>query len=178
MKNMKKLIRIFDSISFCGAAFASAVLAAGLLLILVEIFMRTALNSTTYIATEYPGYICAAVSFMGLGYTLSLNGHIRMSFVFLLLKGKPGIVWNILIHLIGFVVSACLIVISWDFFYASYTNGTVSMKITQTPLAVPQFFIFLGTIILTLQFISETCKLVFMLKGDENIKVAEGSEFI
>jgi len=171
---MKKLIYLLDKVSLCGGLFAAFTMVAGTLLILTEVFVRTYLNSTTYIANEYPGYMCAAISSMGLGYTLSRKGHVRMTYAFAVFKGKLGIVWDILIHSLGLVFSACLVIVSWNFFYASYTNKTVSMQVSQTPLAIPQFFIVLGAVILFLQFISEICKLMLALKDDKDIRVSEG----
>lgn len=170
---MKKIINIIDKTSLCGALFASVVILATIFMMLTEIILRAGFSSTTHFANEYSGYASALIAFMGLGYTLSVKGHVRMTLLFKVISGKTEIIWNIIIHLVGLIVSGHLVFLTWNHFHASVVSRTVSIQITQTPLAIPQFFLVLGTAVLTLQFVAEICKLILKLKGDEDVKIVK-----
>jgi TRAP-type mannitol/chloroaromatic compound transport system permease small subunit len=59
-----------------------------------------------------------------------------------------------------------LTLFTFQFFWDSILTGSQSMQISETYLAVPQFFMPFGAAILTLQFLSETLKTVLIIKGD------------
>ena len=175
---MKKMISIIDRISFYGAIVAGILVCIICGMILVEIVLRSFLNTTMYIADEYAGYAMALISFLGLGYTLSQNGHIRMTFIHKALKEKGRGIIDLFAYLVGVLVSFYIVVVTWKYFFASAVDGSRSMQISQTPLAIPQFFVFLGSVMLALQFISETCKAYLIVKGDTEVEIKEGAEFI
>ena len=65
-----------------GGAYLSGILLTGLVcMILTEIFLRYFFDKSTMIADEYSGYLYLASIFLGLAYTFTQNGHIRINII-------------------------------------------------------------------------------------------------
>jgi TRAP-type mannitol/chloroaromatic compound transport system permease small subunit len=59
----------------------------------------------------------------------------------------------------------------------SYVNGSKSMHVSGTLLAIPQFFMPFGSALMTLQFLAEFLKGVAMLRGDtEGLVIQEETD--
>ena len=68
-----------DKLSQAGAYLSALGLVGLVLLIVTEIFLRYFFNLSTLIADEYSGYIYLAIVFLGLGFTLSSDSHLRVN---------------------------------------------------------------------------------------------------
>jgi len=155
---MKTLIGLADKLSTFGGVLSGVMICLGGGLVIAEIVARSLFHSTIYVAEEYSGYLMAGLTFAALGYTLREKGHIRMSFLRSALSGK----WQVILDMICFAVSAVfclgLTYVTFRFFWDSVTSGSRSMQISETPLAIPQFFLPLGAFILLTQFLAEFLK--------------------
>ncbi len=149
---MNRLLRLSDRLSDAGGALSGLMICAGVCLVAIEIIMRTFFSSTLYITEEYSGYLMAALTFLALGYTLRHKGHIRMTFLHHILKGRARIVLDMVCFAAGFAFLLLLCWVTSLFFFDSFVSGTKSMQISETPLAIPQFFLPLGALIMTIQF--------------------------
>ena len=175
---MKKYIKIADKLSFYGAVLAAITIFLGMTLILVEVVVRSAFRGTTYIANEYAGYAMVLTTFLGLGYTLSKKGHVRMNLIDHLIKGKARQILELVLLVVALCVSIFLDrVVIWHF-TNSVSKWTQSMYITQTPLAYPEFFIVLGCILFTLQVVAEIFKQILKMMGKFEGEEEVASEFI
>lgn len=163
---MKKLINFIDNLSGIGGWVAGVFMAAGLAISVAEIVYRSSLDRTLYITDEYTGYLMAMLTFMGLGYTLRERGHIRMMFLPHFIKGRAHVVYNMVCYVVGFLFCAGLTLFTWEFFWDSVVNESQSMQISETYLAIPQFFLPVGSFLLTLQFAAEFMKGLAVLRGD------------
>ena len=67
---------------------------------------------------------------------------------------------------IGFLFCIAFTWFTGEFFWDSVVNETQSMQLSETYLALPQAFLPLGGILLTLQFLSELLKGVAVLRND------------
>lgn len=174
---MKRLINIIDGISGFGGWVAGILMTVALVLSISEIVARTFLNTTLYVTDEYLGYLMTMLTFMGLAYTLRERGHIRMMFLPHLFKGRPHVMINMAAYVIGFLFCAALTYFTWEFFWDSVVNETQSMQVSETYLAIPQFFMPLGGCFLTLQFLAEFLKAVFILRQDtEGLRILEEAD--
>lgn len=163
---MKPLIRWIDGLSGLAGGLSAVLLCAGLALIFLEIVLRSAFSSTLFITEEYSGYLMCGLTFCALAYTLREKGHIRMTFLNKLVTGTARIYLDLACFLVGFLFGLALTLFTFQFFWDSILTGSQSMQISETYLAVPQFFMPFGAAILTLQFLSETLKTVLVIKGD------------
>ncbi|MDT8284034.1 MAG: TRAP transporter small permease [Thermovirgaceae bacterium] len=149
---MNRLLRLSDRLSDAGGVLSGVMICAGVCLVSAEIIMRTFFSSTLYITEEYSGYLMAALTFLALGYTLRHKGHIRMTFLHHVLKGRGRMVLDMICFAVGFSFLLLLAWVTSLFFLDSLASGTRSMQISETPLAIPQFFLPAGCFIMAIQF--------------------------
>jgi TRAP-type C4-dicarboxylate transport system permease small subunit len=174
---MKKLINGIDTLSGIGGWAAGIMMTVALLISVAEIIYRSAFDSTLYIADEYTGYLMAMLTFMGLAYTLRERGHIRMMFLPHFIKGRAHTIFNMACFVVGFLFCLGLTMFTWDFFWDSVVNDSQSMQISETYLAVPQFFLPVGALLMTLQFLAEFLKGIAMLRQDtEGLRILEETD--
>jgi TRAP-type C4-dicarboxylate transport system permease small subunit len=113
----------------------------------------------------------AISSMMGLGYVEMKGAHIRMDLIDLLRSRFPRAIsaFRIFAYTAAAIFSLYLTYVGWLLFYQSYSYGSKSMQISETPLAIPQFFVPLGAFALFIQYICNLCKYCMSLsaKGGE-----------
>ena len=163
---MKWMIQVIDGISAMIGGLAGVMLVIGLFLTSVEIILRSAFSSTLFITEEYSGYLMCGLTFCGLGYTLREKGHIRMTFLHRIIAGKSRSGLDAACCAAGFFFCAVITGFTGEFFWDSVVTRSQSMQISETYLAIPQFFMPLGALIMTLQFLGEFLKIILVIKGD------------
>lgn len=174
---MKKLINLIDNLSGIGGWVAGVFMAVALAISVAEIVYRSFLDKTLYITDEYTGYLMAMLTFMGLAYTLRERGHIRMMFLPHVIKGRAHVVYNMVCFVVGFLFCAGLTWFTWEFFWDSVVSESQSMQISETYLAIPQVFLPVGSLLLTLQFASEFLKGLAVLRRDtEGLRILEEAD--
>ena len=95
------------------------------------------------------------LTFCALGDTLLDRGHIRMTFLLKVVRGRPRIYLDLTCFVVGLAFCALLTWYTGAFFLDSVVSRSQSMQISETYLAIPQFFMPLGALIMTLQFLGE-----------------------
>lgn len=171
---MKRFIKAIDALSGAGGWLAGILMAIAFLMAIAEIITRSFFGKTLYITDEYSGYLMAMLTFSGLAYTLRERGHIRMMFLVHVLRGRAKTVYNMICLAVGFMFCLAYTWFTWEFFWDSVVNKSQSMQLSETYLAVPQAFLPLGAIILTLQFLAEFLKGVAVLRKDtEGLHILE-----
>lgn len=163
---MKRLVRTIDGISAFSGGLSGVILCIGLILAFIEIILRTAFSSTLFITEEYSGYLMCGLTFCGLGYTLREKGHIRMIFLHRIVTGKHRGYLDMICYAVGCLFCGAITFFSGEFFWDSVVTRSQSMQISETYLAIPQFFMPFGASIMTLQFLGELLKTILVLKGD------------
>jgi len=163
---MKKLLRWSDRISSLGGALSGLGICLGLVLVIAEIIMRTFLSKSPYITEEYTGYLMAGLTFLALGYTLKEKGHIRMTFLHTALHGKKRLLLDLLCFVTGLIFALFMTWTTTRFFWDSVVYGSRSMQISETYLAIPQFFLPLGSAVFALQFGAELLRTLAKLFGN------------
>lgn len=145
---------IAGRISDVGGHIAAACIAIILALVCVEVLLRNVFRSSTLIADEMSGYLNAAVLFLGLAYTLKEGGFIRVEVVYNKLRGWIGMTVKWVITLCSLLYTGVLIVYIWRHVNYSYSFDIHSPDVTETPLYIPQFVMWLGAAILGIQLLS------------------------
>ena len=163
---IKKIVNGIDFLSGVAGFLTGLMMCAGVVLVASEIVYRGAFDRTLYVAEEYAGYLMAMLTFCALGYTLRERGHIRMTFLHKVITGRPRIYLEMACIVIGFSFCLFLTYHTATFFWDAYITGSRSMQISRTRLAIPMFFLPLGASILTLQFLGEFLKCIFILRSD------------
>ncbi len=174
---MKRLINLIDNLSGIGGWLAGILMAVALAISVAEIVVRSGFDATLYVTDEYTGYLMAMLTFMGLAYTLRERGHIRMMFLPHVIKGRAHVMFNMVCYLVGFLFCAGLTWFTGEFFWDSVVSESQSMQVSETYLAIPQFFLPVGSLLLTLQFAAEFLKGLALLRGDtQGLRILEEAD--
>jgi C4-dicarboxylate transporter DctM subunit len=123
------------------------------LFVAYEVLMRYLFNSPTVWVMEISIYVTLASTFLSLAYALRQKAHVKVDFVTNYLSGRTLILLEIFTSLLAILF--CLI-LGWEgakMAMTSYQNWEVSPSVLRVPVFIPQLFIPLGTILLTLEFI-------------------------
>lgn len=161
---MGRIVGLCDGFSKAFGIMAGIMLLIGAALTLTEIILRTFFSKTTYISEEYTGYLMVAITFFALSFTLKEKGHIRMTFLHSVVKGKARILLDIYVFIVGFVICAVITYTTAQFFWDSVVSQSRSMHVSATYLAVPQFFMPLGCFMMSVQFLAEIIRSILHLR--------------
>jgi C4-dicarboxylate transporter DctM subunit len=115
--------------------------------------MRYLFNSPTVWVMEISIYVTLVSTFLSLAYTLRQKAHVKVDFITNYLSGRTLILLEIFTSLLSILF--CLI-LGWEgakMALTAYQNWEVSPSVLRVPVFIPQIFIPLGTILLTLEFI-------------------------
>jgi TRAP-type C4-dicarboxylate transport system permease small subunit len=176
-QSMKGFIRCIDTCSGIGALLSGLFLVGGWLMIMTEIIMRSGFDKTLLITDEYSGYLMCALTFCALSYTLREKGHIRMTLIQKFVRDRKRLYTDLACFLIGFGFCIAATIFAARYFYDSLVTGSQSMQISETFLAIPQFFMPLGFGLMALQFLGEILKTLLALRGDTGgLRIAKESK--
>ncbi|MEE8371720.1 MAG: TRAP transporter small permease [Sphingomonadales bacterium] len=156
-----------------GLYLAAGALTLLVLLGLAEILLRAAFNTGISISLEYSGYLLAVAFLAGSGWTLSEGGHIRMTLLSDRLNASQQRLARLLTATIGLLTSITLTagLVTWT--AGTFLRGTVSFYPSATPLWLPQAFLTLAAMILSLSILGE---LIRIWRGSgETQKSGDGS---
>lgn len=140
----------------------------------VEIMARAFSSESPFSTWEFSGYLQAGLVMLGAGYALRSGGHIRVNLILTHLGQAGARALDFVCSLIGFVAMA---VISWalfELFSGSLQSGSRSYFVTATPLWVPQAVVFLGSVLLTLQFAARMVRIAVRLPAEQDAPTMAG----
>lgn len=145
-----------------GAFISSLFIVSLVLLILLEIFLRTFFNKSTMISDEYSGYFYLASVFFGLGYAFREKAHIRINVLTTKLNPKFRKIANIYAGTVTFLVVVFILYRVTLMTIDSYNFKMLSEGVSATPIYLTQIPMIIGT------FIFAIAILAFILKRIRN----------
>lgn len=151
---INKILNQIDMLSKIGGQFSAIFMVLIVLLINIEIVIRTFFNSSTYIADEYSSYFLVAVVLLGLAYAAKNESHIRVEVI----RSRVGKNINRIIDII--CLTGALVLTGYGVYHATYMAfDAYAMKITadsisETPIFLPQLMIPIGLTLFILQLIA------------------------
>ncbi len=173
---MQTFIKLCDRLSQAGGILSGILMLAGIVLIVGEMLVRTLFSKTLYITEEYSGYLMCAMTFVAMAYTLKEKSHIRVVALHSALKGKSKVMLDVYAYTAGFLFCAVAAWATGMFVWDAIETSSRSMQISETYLAIPQFFMPLGLGVMMLQFAAELCRSILQLRsGDVKAVEAESS---
>lgn len=133
-----------------AAALFLAAIAATIVAQITGRFFGVAIDST-----ESAGFSMAASTFLGLAHTFKQGGHIRVTLLVGLAKGRLR--QAIELWAVGFAAAAMAYFSYWacDFTYYSYVFHEISPGLLAVPFWIPRLAMALGGIILTIALADE-----------------------
>jgi TRAP-type C4-dicarboxylate transport system permease small subunit len=150
--------RVSKVIGYTSLVIGTAFTFLMTLLITVDVLMRYVLNMTTYVATEYSGYMLVGIAFIGLAYTQRAGKHIRITLLTERLPIKVQRRMEIPILIIAVLFISYLAWLTLDPVISSYILNRVSLTEVKTPLWIPYFFVPFGFAMLAIELAIETIK--------------------
>ncbi len=144
---MKFFIKFEKGLSGLGALLSSLFIISLILLILTEIFSRTFLDRSTMIADEYSGYFYLASVFLGLGYTFSQKGHIRINILTSRLPKKIQNYFDIFAGTVTLAVISFILYRVTLMMLDSYNFNILSEGVSETPIYLTQIPMIVGSFI-------------------------------
>lgn len=153
---MNRFATIIERISDGAARVSAIVLGLMTVLILIEILLWNTASKTTLIADEYSAYGLALIIFLGSGYCLKEQGHIRITLVLGLLPQKLARV----ITFVATIITTLFLGYLWWYLFkmvqSTVRYNTTSGTLTNTPLWIPQTLMLIGAACFLIQ-LAGTC---------------------
>jgi len=139
-------------LGYASVASRAAVWVGGSLLLFaaclttVDVFLRKVFNWSFGGADEIAGYMFAIATAFAFAFTLLQRINVRIDALYIILPRPARLVFDI----VGFVLLASFLVLiaerSFNVWWNSYLNSSVSITPLVTPLALPQGFWFAGMV--------------------------------
>lgn len=143
--------RAISAMSRLAGAAAALLLVYMLAHIILEIVLRSAFATSTFVLDEFVGYAVAAMTFLSLGYALDKGALIRVDLVVGRLRGRPRRVLELFCISVSFAMAGfCAWWVGRDAL-RNWDRGSVSESIAEVPLWIPVGAVWLGLVLLMLQ---------------------------
>lgn len=153
---MSRIWRVLASIGrwlgTAGVAFCAATLVLMLALTVYEAVVRYAFHARTVYAVEMGEYFMIIISFLSGAYVLRNDRHIRMDLLYLHLRPRARIVFDIVIDFLCLAFCVILFRTGYNLAATAYYGGARSSTVLLTPLA-PVYAVFpLSALLMGLQY--------------------------
>lgn len=150
------LIGLIDKISAFAATLSGVLLVSMVGLILYEIFLRSALGTSTFVMDEFVGYGVATMTFLAFAATLRDGVFIRVNLILARLGPRARRAVEVISCLTGTALFSFLSFYFLRIVWTDFKRGTVSNSIMEVPLWIPQAAMAAGLVIFVLQFAALT----------------------
>jgi TRAP-type C4-dicarboxylate transport system permease small subunit len=152
--------RAVSRLSSAGAVLSSAAFVLMVGLIVLEVILRSFFGKSTLIASEYSGYLLAAMIYLGLGFSFREGAHIRITFLQNRLSSLAYHWIEIFCHLAAGVICILSTKFLFHTVLTSYERGMQAYTVAETPLYIPQAIVLLGLFLFTLQVLARLIQLL------------------
>lgn len=170
---------MFSAINKVNLAMRWFGVACVILLTLVvtrEVFMRYAFRSPSSWTIEVSTIIQLFYGFLCAGYVLHQKAHITWDSIFEHVKQKTRAILLMMGSIMGIFFCGLLTYYSWLMVIASFRWGELTITLGW-PMFLIKLPVFIGFILLGLQFISDTHNYYQMLRGKSGAKI-QGEEVV
>lgn len=162
-----RIVRTIDRLNSWVGKLAGFVALLMVLVVTTDVIMRYAFDTTFVAVQELEWHLFGVLFLIGAGYTLLVDGHVRVDVFYQRLSPK-GQAWINLLGVIFFLLPGCFLVLetSWQFFDMSLSINEGSPDPGGLPARwVLKSFIPLGFSLVTLQGISMGIKAFLEIIG-------------
>jgi len=152
------IVRALEWLSEAGGHVAGAVSVLLTALIAVSVISRRVFNAPLLITEEISGYMMVAIVFLGLAYTMKVEGHIRADILLSHVPRRVRTVLETISTLIALGFAGVLLAGAWRLTSEFYAQQTLSFRYLQTPLWIPGTMLVIGAALLGLQLVVRLVK--------------------
>ena len=175
---VQKLLHTADSIStWVGKTFAWLIVAL-MLLVVVEVFKRYALNAPTAWVFDASNMLYGTLFMMSGAYTLAHDGHVRGDFLYGSMKPRTQATIDLALYILFFLPGIVALTWSgWTYFQDSLAIREQTFNAEPLPLYPFKFIIPVAGALVLMQGISESIRCVVCLKtGEWTPRLADAEE--
>ena len=152
-------IRWIDGLSrLCGVA-AAVLLVVAMLVVCQMILMRYVFTAHTTWQTEAVVFSATASIFLGAPYVLLIRGHVGVDFIHLMVKSRVRLWLDRVGAVLGLLFCMVMAVATAIFLYDAVAGGWTTPSVARVPLWMPLTPVFVGFVLLCLQYVAELLKL-------------------
>ncbi len=151
---MRAFIRLIEGLSTGGAFLSAAGMLFIVALVVLEIFLRAVLNTSTLVSSEYGGYALVFLILTGLAYTMKEDGLIRINLLTSHFSANGKRIADIISGLLGAAITAFALKYAVSMVYETWDLEMTADTIAETPLWIPQLAIPVGLALLLIQIIA------------------------
>lgn len=160
LRSKKKLRRIFylenlGLFTRLSGFFTGLLLFGIMFVVMVGVILRYIFQRPVAGIDEIVAYLFSVSVFIGLAYTLRVEGHINVDLLLVKLSRKTQLWFRILGYTIGILVSVSMVYFGFLQVIDSYTTGIRSWSPLKTPVYLSQIGIPLGFFLLFLELITK-----------------------
>lgn len=145
------------------SAFLAHVSALGvglmMVLIVVDVALRTFASTSTMIADEVSGYLLVLVAYFAYAEALKKDGHVRVDMLFNVLPERVRARLDLVFCALSVMAIAVVAWASVVMVYRAYVRGVTVPGVLLTPAYLPQIAMVVGLAALLLQLLVEIRKL-------------------
>lgn len=132
---------LMGSLEKIFVGLASILIAAMVVLMNTEVFLRYTFSISIKISEEYSGYFFAAATMLGFYPALMRGRFLRISALVSRIPLKPRAIWELGIGIVSAVFCGIVTLQTWALFTTSWEFGSVSEQYSATPLMYPQILL-------------------------------------
>ncbi|MFW6080394.1 MAG: TRAP transporter small permease subunit [Desulfosalsimonas sp.] len=151
---MSRVSALIEGLCRAGAFLSAICMAAIVILIVLEIFLRMFFGFSTMVSSEFSGYLLVSLVAMSLGYTLQHEAHIRITLIWGTLPPKWKNRVDIAVAAVSVAVTCFALYHSVLLVQQTYSRGMTADTISETPIWIPQTAIPVGLSLFLLQLVN------------------------
>lgn len=179
---VQRLLQRVDALStWVGKAFAWFIVAL-MVLVVVEVFKRYALNAPTAWVYDASNMLYGTLFMMCGAYTLAQNGHVRGDFLYGSMPPRRQATIDLVLYILFFLPGITALTISgWDYYHDSLVIREQTFNADPLPIYPFKFMIPLAGTLVLLQGFAEIVRCIVCLRTGEwpeRLKDAEESDVV
>ena len=149
---MPRPSRIFDWVLDTTAVLCGAIVLFGLVSVCAEVVMRYFLRSPLEWVVEINEYLLLYLTFLGAGWLLREQGHVRVDVVLRLMSPRAKAAIEVLACVVGALI--CLVVVAYGSYvtWGLWARHVATATVLEVPMAPIVVIVPLGTLLLLLEF--------------------------
>ena len=151
-RSVSKALGWLVNSSAFGAASIVVILMA---MVVADIFDRKVLNKPVPMAYEVGAFMLVFIVFLGLAYSQRQKAHIRVEILTLRMPPKIRAVMDLAAYTLGIVIYGLIFYETFKWSYHSFEIGEYVAGLVNIPKWPSQFAVVFGSLLLSLQFLSD-----------------------
>ena len=174
---MPKLSRVFDRVLDASAVLCGAIILFGLVSVCAEVVMRYFLRTPLEWVVEINEYLLLYLTFLGAGWLLRAQGHVRVDVVVRMMSPRGKAVVEVLACVVGALI--CLIVVLYGGYvtWGLWLRNAISATVLEVSMAPIVAVVPLGALALMLEFCRRLARVVRAWRARDWAAVDRMSQF-